>query len=533
MLTNKIGVHLGTPAQAAELAVAANEAGARVAGVDLALGPASLVDEPYLESLRSHLEAVRSAGLSILARVGPELTVAPSGLGAFALPGDAPVARAWVTEFLTNLESVAAGAGELVTWWEVLPEPNRGPTPRIHPHRFARLTADAKNAIESAGAAGSVIPGGLLSTDDSDGTSYLRHVLEGWVDLVGGVPFDTLPLHLRIYPDGAPSEDALADTVRDRVATAARLTSELASKAPDIAVTWMGWDAGLAGEGDQARDLWTAYNALIGEAQVPLVLWAGLVDSEEGQWGLHRGRQPAAENRRPSWQAYQDFAAYAAQISPSPWASRAAEADEGVIPGWDTPAEIPAPPTEAGVAPTAITGEAEALAPQGAQPEGLHEGDAVPADESIAPATAPSEATVAPGGTRTVSFRIPTPQELLRQQGLEGSELEAALSAVERKFGQQEMLPPGQYAVEVAGAGAPKAETSQPTYTNQDVITAFYRAGEGSWALFERSGLVLSELASRRNEPYAGPRIQVLSTLDEDERARVASELKQLQSDRR
>jgi hypothetical protein len=81
-------------------------------------------------------------------------------------------------------------------------------------------------------------------------------------------------------------------------------------------------------------------------------------------------------------------------------------------------------------------------------------------------------------------------------------------------------LAPGDYSVDLAPA---PRETG--TFTNQDIITAFYRTSEGTWSLFERSGLQLSDLAANRSERYSGPPIESLSGLTDEERDAVMAEL--------
>jgi hypothetical protein len=57
------------------------------------------------------------------------------------------------------------------------------------------------------------------------------------------------------------------------------------------------------------------------------------------------------------------------------------------------------------------------------------------------------------------------------------------------------------------------------------MISALYRAAGGGWGLFERTGLLLSELAAHRNEPYGGPAPDEMDGLTEPERAAVSQEL--------
>jgi hypothetical protein len=57
------------------------------------------------------------------------------------------------------------------------------------------------------------------------------------------------------------------------------------------------------------------------------------------------------------------------------------------------------------------------------------------------------------------------------------------------------------------------------------MINAIYLAGGSSWRLFERSGLVFSELALKRLETYRGPAVHALEGLTPDEREAIVAQL--------
>jgi hypothetical protein len=177
-----------------------------------------------------------------------------------------------------------------------------------------------------------------------------------------------------------------------------------------------------------------------------------------------------------------------------------------------------------------------------------------------------------------VHFEIPNSEAVLRARGFEGARLAAVLAAVERRYGGHAWLPPGEYTVtvprlphgagETAGDGAiapgeaappgqdpiaeprssepptseapssepptPEAPFSEspssdaetaPGFSNQQMISALYRAGGGTWSLFERAGLNLRDLAARRTQPYEGPDPSSFDGLDEAERSRLLREL--------
>lgn len=134
---DRIGVDVGTPADAAALAATARETGAAMVRVRFALGGWTEPDDGFIAAARSAVAAVRAAGLQVLGVIDSDLTVAPEGMGAFAAGPQGALAVAWASEMSENAARVAAGLADLVDAWEVLPDPNRG-APRGSPRTAGR-----------------------------------------------------------------------------------------------------------------------------------------------------------------------------------------------------------------------------------------------------------------------------------------------------------------------------------------------------------------------------------------------------------
>ncbi|MCB0047802.1 MAG: DUF3380 domain-containing protein [Caldilineaceae bacterium] len=75
-------------------------------------------------------------------------------------------------------------------------------------------------------------------------------------------------------------------------------------------------------------------------------------------------------------------------------------------------------------------------------------------------------------------------------------------------------------------SGTPRPDSS---FTNQQIIDAFYTAAHrralDDWALLEKAGLDLVQLAQAREARYAGPPVDQIETLNEEERDLVLAEL--------
>lgn len=327
---DRIGLDLG-PAHAAEtLGAAAAEAGADLVRVRFALGDRPEPDGAFIEAARGTTEALRAAGLRILGIIDSDLTVAPEGMGAFAESTPGPLARVWIEELVANAAHLAASLGDRVSAWEILPEPNRGEPARIAPARWAELLAAVGAAMRAVQPQATLVAGGLVSDDDDDGVDYLRAAFraarEGHLWPKGVPPFDALGIVLRILPDGGASEDAVASQLGDRTRRLWRVMEQVEGEATAAArgifVTGLAWDADRSGPDVQARNVWTALDSLTSDPVVRMVVWSALNDARApggGAIGLYAGASTDPADRRWAWNAFNDFALYARQISPSGW----------------------------------------------------------------------------------------------------------------------------------------------------------------------------------------------------------------------
>ncbi len=585
-LDRMIGLDIGLSEWAQERAPVARQCGAQLVRARFALARRPQLDAPFLAAAREQVAAMRAVGLSVLAVVDSDLTVAPQGAGAFEDGEPGPLAQAWVEEMVTHAAALAAALGDQVAAWEILPQPNSDP-PRIAPARWAALLGQIGSAIRSAAPGAVIVSGGLVSDEADDGVDYLRAVHLAAEELglwsADAPPFDALGLTLSILPDGGASEEAVSAAVRDRVGRLWRLLAlptGAASPRP-IAITGVGWSAVRSGEEVQARNLWTALDTLTSDEAVRCVVWSSLQDTADDTLGLCRAA--GLSDRRQAWQAFSDFAQYFRQIGPAAandWltqiddGARLGEPEPQVFPpepaaveaalvagivaaphedvGDDAPPEVPfvtvPPDLEPEVFPPLVArdpvaepglsedtlaasesdagmAETQAAASMAAATGSLVEDSATAGLLAVATTAAAEEAVETEEDVGWVTLRIPGAEELLRNQGLDGAALAAALAALAAEHGDVERLTPGQYRVPLL---APGPIPSDQTFSNQQIISALYRAGGGSWSLFEQSGLVLSELAAHRNDPYAGPPLATLGDLTLVQRQAVAEELERL-----
>jgi hypothetical protein len=363
-----IGVDLGLVSQAAERTAAAAELGARVARLRFGLGGAAEMGPSFLATAREAVARLAEKGLKVLAVIDSDLTVAPDGMGAFVDRPQGPLARAWVEEMLGNAGDLARALSGSVEAWELLPLPNAGGTPRIHPVRWAALLEGLSAAIRDADPQARIVSGALLSDDRDDGAAYLDAALEA---AGNRLPSDVLGLSLSIMAGGSPSEAILAAGLRDRVE---RLTQVLdrrggAAATVDLWVTSVGWDAQAVGEVNQATNTWTALSALSGHPRVIGVIWSALTDDNPNAGGmasgLYQGSTALADQRRPAGNAFRDFSTYARQISMPAAAAALLHDEKPASPAAAFEAVAAAPEMEDAVA----SGATSAVKPEPQRPD--------------------------------------------------------------------------------------------------------------------------------------------------------------------
>jgi hypothetical protein len=543
-LTESIGIDLGSADEAATRLESARELGARMVRVRFRLANRPAVDDELLQTARGVVEAARRLGLRLLGVIDSDLTVAPGGAGAFAEAAPPEIVAAWSEELSANASRLVGAVAGGVAAWELLPSPNRGMPPRIDPARWAELLARAAAVVRSADSRATVVAGALSSDEADDGVEYLQNAYrlgrdQGlWPD--GKAPFDAIAIRLDVLPSGGASEDEVAAALSERTRRLWRVVENLegtgVAESRGIMVTGVSWDSALCGDDVQARNAWTALDTLTADPVVRCVVWQQLVDGADGARGLVAGATPDPDRRRPSWRAFQDFTRYAAQIAPPPEVLAPSEepvepqAPENATQPVTQPMPEEAPPPEAARVPEPMP-EVAAPMPEEAPPPVPTAPPPVPTAAPPVPTppsavpepvSAPEPAPEPPAGGATIAFRIPDAAAVLREQGLEGQQLEAAIAAVVAKYGGYEWLPPGQYEVTLPAHGSAPPPAS---FTNQQLISALYRAGGGTWCVLDKTGLLLSDLAQRRDEPYAGPPIESLAGLSDEELARVRKEL--------
>ncbi|MCC7018736.1 MAG: hypothetical protein IT332_03205 [Ardenticatenales bacterium] len=531
---NRIGVDVGSTADLDARLAAAAAVGARWVRMRFVLDERRVVDEAFLAAAGGAVDAAAAGRLRVLGVIDGGLTVAPDAAAADASVAPA-VGAAWLEELVEHAALLAGALGDRVQAWEIVPLPNHAPAGRdpIPPARWAALLEAVGGAVRAAAPGATVVAGGLLCTPADDGVDYLRAAIEAGRWAVGTPPFDAIGIQLRLLPDGGVDEAAVAAAVAERTGRVWRAAAAaLGRHAVDVKSVWatgMSWDADATGDTVQARNLWTAFDTLTADPHVATVIWTALTDAGAAN-GLFASVDLSPASVRPAWKAYHDFTQYARQISPPP--SVLFDPTAPALVGLD----------------------------DGPDGGGMDDGELLDAVAGAPVGVGSSPPAEARGGP--VRFRVPTVTELLIAAGVPASDLDRTLDAIEERYGNRDWLPAGEYslaggappdvasdaasdfapdlALDAASDLAPAPPAAPPTspepraalsnrlsnrLSNQHILTAFYRAGGGSWSLLQRAGLDLADLVSHRDEPFAGPAIAQADGLTMEERAAVLGEL--------
>ncbi len=537
-VAQRIGLDIGAaPVHEARIQAAA-DAGARMVRLRFALGDRSHADDDFLDEARQSVMAARGARFRVLGVLDGGLTVAPAGAGAWSDDSPPALAAAWVDELAGNASRLVESLSGLVAAWEIAPTPNLlvNGERRISPARWAAMLGAVGPRVRAADPGASIVAGGLVSDEFVDGVTYFRQAAEAGAWPSQGAPFDAIGLALRVAPEGGGSEGIVKTLVSERAQRLWRAAVALIGedRIDGLWVTSVGWDAVKAGESAQARNLWTTCDTLTADPLIRSVIWSSLVDTE-GASGLYAASDLSPDSRRPAWKAFNDFAVYAAQI--------------GVASNASLSALVPEPETELESAiPTKDEIEIEIAAEEielgslfddatdmdsDSEPIEAELVDPVPVEMTPIDSGADGSELGSPGHVGTpasrITFRVPRILDLLQASGLEGKALEQALDAVAARYGSREWLPAGEYEIEIADRSGDRlpdegaASIDRPT--NQHVLSAFYRAGGGTWSLLAKAGLDLADLVTARGEPYKGPAIETLSRLDRGEVESIVGEL--------
>jgi N-acetylmuramoyl-L-alanine amidase len=124
--------------------------------------------------------------------------------------------------------------------------------------------------------------------------------------------------------------------------------------------------------------------------------------------------------------------------------------------------------------------------------------------------------------SRQIAFRIPSIYALLEAKGLDSQTTARALQLVASTYGPPELLTPGKYTVIIS------EEPELPVwgmYTNQEMINAFWVAGNKTWHLLNKAGLDLGALAADRQGAYSGPTTEDMDNLTAQEKAWIKAAL--------
>lgn len=389
-----------------------------------------------------------------------------------------------------------------------------GEPPWSEPAALEPEAADAEIAAPSWGAPGAAEPG-AVEPADVDATAHVEPP-SSVPPAEPAPPAEPLPeaptaavpeFFEPAWPgpdDGAPPADRPAWPSLEAAAAMADLEA-VEPQVPDLD-TAAGW-----GEGDASAQ-GAAEPADVAPSMVPAV------------WAEPAVAEPDMVEPAMLEPAVDEPAMLAPEIAEPSMAEPSVAEPSVAEPAAVEPAAIEAVPVEP-VYPAIPSIDAETVepAPIEVAAEAVETAVAVEPWARAGAAPAPDTAAATAVEAEVVDFRIPDAVEVLRAAGFDGARLAAVLDAVRQKYGDPAWLPAGDYHVTVR---PPAAAPAVPmTYTNQQIISALYRAGGGTWDVFERSGLKLGDMAARRTQAYAGPAVADMTDLSADERDLVAREL--------
>ncbi len=279
-------------------------------------GPANLT---WKETYDSIINALRAQGMEIYALIGAEAVKTPHPLNS----------QGYVDAYVQNFQTIVGQFRDRIRVFESFNEPNDwagGTTAQVQPYWFAKMLKDIYTAVKIADGRRddpswqvTLVSGPLFTHDLDTGASYITQTYQegiskhGWNAFrsqYGTYPLDGFGFHVYVR-QGPNTEQAVTNGLNTNLnAFWNAVTAFEGSGTPKrLWISEFGWNTAHVSEAEQARNLTLAFNLFKNDSRVHLANWFQISDfGSNDKWGLFRGAPFDESSKKPSWQAFYDFA---------------------------------------------------------------------------------------------------------------------------------------------------------------------------------------------------------------------------------
>lgn len=279
-------------------------------------GPASLT---WKETYDSIINSLRAQGMEIYALIGAEAVKTPHPLNS----------QGYVDAYVQNFQTIVGQFRDRIRVFESFNEPNDwagGSTAQVQPYWFAKMLKDIYTAVKIAEGRRddptwqvTLVSGPLFTHDLDTGASYISQTYQqgisqhGWNAFrsqYGTYPLDGFGFHVYVKQGPNTEQAVLSGLSTNLNAFWNAVTAyEGTGTAKKIWISEFGWNTAHVSEAEQARNLTLAFNLFKSDSRVRLANWFQISDfGPNDKWGLFHGAPFDDSSKKPSWQAFYDFA---------------------------------------------------------------------------------------------------------------------------------------------------------------------------------------------------------------------------------
>lgn len=301
--------------------------GARYARVNFILGPWSSPTDTtrrgpqsltWKETYDQIINNLVAQGIEVYALIGAQAVRSSSSLNS----------SQYVSDYAANFTTIVGQFKDRVRVYESFNEPNDwagGTTAQVTPYYFARMLKSIYQSVKIDNGhlndpswQVTLVSGPLFSHDQDTVASYFSQVYQegisklGWNAFktsYGTYPLDGIGYHIYVAL-GSNTEQAVINAENKNLnAIWATITSYEGMDTPKrLWISEWGWNTAYISEAEQARNLTLVFNLYKNDSRIAFANWFQISDfGANDKWGLYRGAITDA-NKKPSWQAFYDFA---------------------------------------------------------------------------------------------------------------------------------------------------------------------------------------------------------------------------------
>ena len=301
--------------------------GARYARVNFILGPWTSPSDTtrrgpgnltWKETYDEIINNLRAQGVEVYALIGAQAVRSSSGLNS----------NQYVSDYAANFTTIVGQFKDRIRVFESFNEPNDwagGTTSQVTPYWFAKMLKSIYQSVKIDNGHQSdpswqvtLISGPLFSHDQDTCATYMSQVYQqgisshGWTAFkssYGTYPLDGIGYHIYVKL-GPNTEQAIvsAENTNLNAIWGAVTNYEGAGTAKQLWISEWGWNTAYITEAEQARNLTLVFNLYKNDPRIAFANWFQMSDfGTNDKWGLYRGAI-TEENKKPSWQAFYDFA---------------------------------------------------------------------------------------------------------------------------------------------------------------------------------------------------------------------------------